>query len=411
MSKQTVFIVFISYSHDSKALRESVLALSERLREDGIETILDQYVNGSPPEGWPRWMMDGLDAADSVIVVCTETYYRRFRGHEEPGKGKGVDWEGALITQEIYGSRSRTLKFVPVFLSAPVEDWIPEPLRSGTHYSLTSESAYQQLYDYLLGQSGVEPGPVGALKTKARRKGTALAFGEPRPAEAEKVVDISRIIKYAPAELIGREAETKILSDAWDQAGRGEPKRPRILTFVALGGEGKTSLVAKWAADLAHQDLPGCDAVFVWSFHSQRTREQTAASSDAFLAEALIFFGDPATAGSAQGAFDKGRRLARLVGERRALLILDGVEPLQYAPTSPTPGELKDQGLAALLKGLAANSHGLCVVTTRYAIADLRAYRQTTAPSQELKRLSTEAGVALLRSLDVNGSKRSSKSS
>ena len=77
-------------------------------------------------------------------------------------------------------------------------------------------------------------------------------------------------------------------------------------------------------------------------------------------------------AGSAQGAFDKGRRLAQLVGERRALLILDGLEPLQYAPTSPMPGELKDQGIAALLKGLAAKNHGLCVVTTRYSIPDLK---------------------------------------
>ena len=216
-------------------------------------------------------------------------------------------------------------------------------------------------------------------------------------------IDISRIIKYAPAELIGREAETKLLTDAWDQAVRGEPKRPHVLTFVALGGEGKTSLVAKWAAELAHQDWPGCDAVFAWSFYSQGTREQTAVSSDAFLAAALTFFGDAAMAGSAQGAFDKGRRLARLVGERRALLILDGVEPLQYAPTSPTPGELKDQGLAALLKGLAATSHGLCVVTTRYSIPDLRVYWQTTAPEVKLTRLSKEAGVALLRSLGVKG--------
>ena len=213
--------------------------------------------------------------------------------------------------------------------------------------------------------------------------------------------DISRIIKYAPAELIGREAETKLLTDAWDKAVRGEPKRPHVLTFVALGGEGKTSLVAKWAAELAHQDWPGCDAVFAWSFYSQGTREQTAVSSDVFLAEALTFFGDAAMAGSAQGAFDKGRRLARLVGERRALLILDGLEPLQYAPTSPTPGELKDQGLAALLKGLAATSQGLCVVTTRYSLPDLRAYWQTTAPMHELPRLSTAAGVKLLRTIGV----------
>jgi len=402
MSKKAVFI---SYSHDSDAHREEVLSLSERLREDGIETLLDQYVNGTPEQGWPRWMLDQLDAADSVLVVCTETYYRRFRGHEEPGKGKGVDWEGALITQELYDNRSRTLKFVPVFLSAANENWIPEPLRSGTHYALTSKSAYDSLYDFLLEQAGVEPGPVGPLKPKPRRKGTALTFAE-SPASVGTKVDISRIDKYAPAELIGREAETKLLNDAWAKAQNGEPNRGHVLTFVALGGGGKTSLVAKWAAELAYQDWPGCDAVFAWSFYSQGTREQVAASSDLFLKEALTFFGDPAMAASAQGAFDKGRRLAQLVGERRALLILDGLEPLQYAPTSPTAGELKDQGLSALLKGLAASNHGLCVLTTRYSIPDLKAYWQTTAPEHELKRLSKEAGVALLQQLGVKGSLR-----
>ena len=128
------------------------------------------------------------------------------------------------------------------------------------------------------------------------------------------------------------------------------------------------------------EDWPGCDAVFAWSFYSQGTREQTAVSSDTFLAEALTFFGDGRRRPVPQGAFDKGRRLARLVGERRALLILDGVEPLRCAPTSPTPGELKDQGLAALLKGLAATNRGLCMVTTRCSIPDLQAYWQTTAP-------------------------------
>jgi hypothetical protein len=68
--------VFISYSHDSDEHRKQVLALSERLRLDGIETLLDQYVNGTPPEGWPRWMMNQLDAADYVLVICTETYSR-----------------------------------------------------------------------------------------------------------------------------------------------------------------------------------------------------------------------------------------------------------------------------------------------------------------------------------------------
>ncbi len=219
----------------------------------------------------------------------------------------------------------------------------------------------------------------------------------------ERRFDIGRIVKYAPAELIGREDETRLLSDAWQKTLRLEKGRPHVLTFVALGGEGKTSLVAKWAAELAWQDWPGCDAAFAWSFYSQGTREQLAASSDLFLKEALAFFGDEAMAGSAVGAYEKGRRLAQLVGERRALLILDGLEPLQYAPSSPTAGELKDQGLAALLKGLAAASHGLCVVTTRYSLPDLKTFWQTTAPEVKLLRLSRDAGMRLLKTLAVTG--------
>ncbi|MGH6847825.1 MAG: hypothetical protein ACREC0_10415 [Methylocella sp.] len=228
----------------------------------------------------------------------------------------------------------------------------------------------------------------------------------PKPSPGPALIDIRHIDKYVPADLIGREDETKLLNGAWAKAQNNETKRPHVFTFVALGGEGKTSLVAKWLADLAHQNWPGCDEVFAWSFYSQGTREQVAASSDLFLKEALTFFGDPAMAGSGQGAYEKGRRLAQLAGERRALLILDGLEPLQYAPSSPMRGELKDQGLAALLTGLAANNKGLCVVTTRYSIPDLRAYWQTTAPEVNLPRLSREAGVALLRSLGVKGTQK-----
>jgi hypothetical protein len=257
-------------------------------------------------------------------------------------------------------------------------------------------------------------------------------MGKIPPPGTGPTFDISRILKYAPAELIGREDELKLLHEAW--SGDTTPpttdhrsqstfrSRPHVLTIVALGGEGKTSLVAKWAAELAAQDWPGCDAVFAWSFYSQGTRESAsggAASSDLFLKEALTFFGDDADkafAASPAGAFEKGQRLARLVGQRRSLLILDGLEPLQYAPTAPTPGELKDQGLAALLKGLAAASHGLCVVTTRYSLPDLKAFWPAppspsgrgaggvgAAREVKLLRLSRDAGVHLLKTLGVNG--------
>ncbi|MEN8178535.1 MAG: toll/interleukin-1 receptor domain-containing protein [Pseudomonadota bacterium] len=176
--------VFISYSHDSPEHSERVLQLSERLREDGVKTSLDQYVQGTPNEKWPRWMQNQLDWADFVLLICTETYFRRFRGHEEPGKGKGVDWEGAVIIQEIYDTRSTTVKFVAVIFDANAECFIPEPVRGHTFYFLDSEQAYQDLYDFLLGQAGVEPGVVGAPLRKPRKQAEPLAFpdesSEPR---------------------------------------------------------------------------------------------------------------------------------------------------------------------------------------------------------------------------------------
>lgn len=404
-------IVFLSYSHDSDAHGKRVLALSQRLRGDGVETILDQYhKRGTPEDGWPRWMLNSLDQATQVLVVCSETYYRRFRGREVPGLGKGADWEGALITRELYEARQRSHKFIPVVFTASDDEFIPEPLRAQTHYLLDREANYRALYDALLGQAGVEPAPLGELQRRPRSNGPPLTFADSPPDASSSSLalpnDVARILRYAPERLIGRDDELAILSAAWDRVARGEVPRPHVLSFVALGGEGKTSLVASWAVDLAHRGWPDCEAAFAWSFYSQGTREQVAASSDLFLRAALLAFGDAAMADSNQGAFEKGRRLAQLIGARRALLILDGVEPLQYPPTAPTPGLLKDQGVAALLQGLASASRGLCVLTTRYALSDLRAFVATTAPEHVLTRLSSAAGEALLRALGVRGNRR-----
>ena len=110
--------VFISYSHDSPEHAQRVLAFAQRLRTDGVNAWIDQYESATPEEGWPRWMLNRLDWADFVVVVCTETYYRRFRGLDETDKGKGVDWEGQLVTLQIYDSKSSNVKFVPASFRA-----------------------------------------------------------------------------------------------------------------------------------------------------------------------------------------------------------------------------------------------------------------------------------------------------
>jgi hypothetical protein len=191
------------------------------------------------------------------------------------------------------------------------------------------------------------------------------------------------------------------------------PIGPDTVNLVFKGAEGRLQERMLFRSDEAHIAIAvegrpwGLDGnAGDFKLGAEAYRIHLAHLFDPLMAkEALTFFGDEAMAGSAAGAYEKGRRLAQLVGERRALLILDGVEPLQYAPSSTAfpPGQLKDQGVAALLKGLAAASHGLCVVTTRYSLPDLKAFWQTTAPEVKLLRLSHDAGVHLLKTLGVTG--------
>lgn len=243
------------------------------------------------------------------------------------------------------------------------------------------------------------------LERYTRLKANSGAATASHATSSTRFTDITRIIQFAPAELIGRESEIEVLTEAWDKVVRHDSARPRVLTLVALGGEGKTSLVAHWAAALAQRQWPGCDAAFAWSFYRQGSNEKSSPSSDLFLEEALVAFGDPVLGRRAAAPYTKGLRLAELAGGRRSLLILDGLEPLQRGSATPMSGHLSDEGVAALLKGLATSNLGLCIVTTRRAIGDLKAFWGTAAPQVELKPLSPHAGAALLESLGVNGTR------
>ena len=76
--------VFISYTHDNIDHADKVLLFSNKLRSEGIDTILDQYED-SPPEGWPKWMDRQIKNVDYVLMICTSTYYKRVMGEEKTG--------------------------------------------------------------------------------------------------------------------------------------------------------------------------------------------------------------------------------------------------------------------------------------------------------------------------------------
>jgi len=161
--------VFISYSHDSAEHIHCVLELSNRLRSEGVDAVLDQYEE-SPPEGWPRWMDLQIRKATFVLLVCTETYFRRVMGQEVERSGLGVRWEGNLVYQHFYNDGALNQRFIPVVFAQDDTHYIPTPFQGTTHYRVDTPDGYERLYMRLTGQKRVEKPPLGDRRSLPKRE-------------------------------------------------------------------------------------------------------------------------------------------------------------------------------------------------------------------------------------------------
>ncbi len=385
--------IFISYSHDSNEHSERVLLLANRLRKNGLDCVLDQYET-SPPEGWPKWMDRHLAEAEKVIIICTQTYWNRVMDEEKPGKGKGVKWESTLAYQYIYDDDSKNTRFIPVVFDTKNCQYIPTILKGATFYCLDTDDGYDDLYRRLTKQPRVEKPAIGTIKERP-----PVTPETPETPVSRDTVDISLYrLPVTGDRLFGRERELAFLDDAWTD------NHTHIATLTAWGGVGKTALVNEWLNGMETHNYGGAQKVYGWSFYSQGAEEGKQASADDFFQETLQWFGDAHP--EAGSLVDKGRRLARLAREQKALMVLDGLEPLQYPPgeVQGLDGKLKDQGMAAFLKELAGGNPrhpGLCVITTRVTVTDLTHRKGYAVKENRLEHLSESAGVELLKYLGV----------
>ncbi len=357
--------VFLSYSHQDRPWLERLSTmLAPLVRTGAIEFWWDGQIKAGNP--W-RQEIDGAMASARVAVL--------------------------LVSAPFLASKFIAEVEMPYFLDAARNRqvhllWVPV---SPSLYEHTPLAEIQAAHDPSRPLSTLSESERDvALKAICQKIHEAVGDQKLSFAASPRL-DLNRLPTIGP-EFVGREAELARLDAAWE-----DPKI-HVVTLVAFGGVGKSALVSHWLDRRAAAGWPGVRRVLDWSFYSQGTEERVA-SADRFLDHALRFFGDSdPTAGSSR---DRGLRLAELVRREKTLLILDGVEPLQYPP-GPLAGRLKDSGLAALLKGLAVENPGLCLVTTRERITDLNSSPQT-APQWDLEHLTPAAGAELLRRLGVKG--------
>jgi hypothetical protein len=135
--------VFISYSHDSPKHKQWVSELAAKLRDNGVNTILDQW-DLSPGDDVTLFMDHGLLKSERVLVICTDEYNRK----ADAGEG-GVGYERMILTAELVKSVG-TKRFIPIIRNASPDKTTPAFLSTRFYVDLSDGADKDQEFQKLL---------------------------------------------------------------------------------------------------------------------------------------------------------------------------------------------------------------------------------------------------------------------
>jgi hypothetical protein len=133
--------VFVSYSHDSQAHKQWVLNFATRLRQAGVDAVLDQWELG-PGADIPHFMEQNLATADRVIMICTDSYVEKANA----GRG-GVGYEKMIITAELMRNVD-SAKIIPVIRQNGAR-LVPTFLNSKMYLDFSLEKQFEESFDEL----------------------------------------------------------------------------------------------------------------------------------------------------------------------------------------------------------------------------------------------------------------------
>lgn len=245
--------------------------------------------------------------------------------------------------------------------------------------------------------------PRSGMRTLSMYASNFLDFGSMVDLDEDPIFDPvvdTNCLPGGSAKLVGRTQTLEYLDNCLRDPDVA------VASLVAPGGVGKSALVEHWLDLLKEEAYKGVSKIFGWSFYSQGSH-QTQSNSSAFFEKALPFFGFQGEMPDTEEA--KVSLLMELLQSQRSLLILDGVEPLQYPPSGVQAGRFSDIGLYRLMrmlarKGLGAfGKNGLVLITSRQPIEDLADRRKGLYRETLLETMLDEDGADLLLSLGVHG--------
>ena len=138
----TIPRVFISYSHDSLSQKKWVMDFAIRLRNSGIDAILDQW-ELQPGDDLTHFMEQNLASADRVLMICTDKYVEKANS----GVG-GVGYEKMIVTSDLLKSIDSN-KVIPIIRQAGTKN-VPTFLRTKLFIDFSRDDEAEFSFDELV---------------------------------------------------------------------------------------------------------------------------------------------------------------------------------------------------------------------------------------------------------------------
>ena len=133
--------VFISYSWDSVEHEEWILSLATKLRENGVDAILDKWDLGALGKPLPNFMETSISKSQRVICVMTPNYKKK-----TDNLVGGVGYEYSIISSEIFTEDINTSKFIPLFRAGTDADAIPTILKGRKYVDMRDDSEFEDKF-------------------------------------------------------------------------------------------------------------------------------------------------------------------------------------------------------------------------------------------------------------------------
>lgn len=175
--------VFISYSHDSLEHKKWVNELGTRLRNNGIDAILDQW-ELQPGDDLPHFMETHLANSDRIIMICTEIYVQK----ANKGQG-GVGYEKMIITSSLL-EHIDTNKVIPIIRQNGTRN-IPTFLKTKLYIDFSRSADFEYNFDELVRTIHQSP-----LLKKPDLGNNPFADGKPKLKEEKTNDSILEFMKY-----------------------------------------------------------------------------------------------------------------------------------------------------------------------------------------------------------------------